>query len=980
MATQIRRALFVLLALAFSFAWGAKPVANSPPVVSLTAPANGATFAAPATINLAATASDSDGTIAKVEFFVSGGKGKASLIGTSTAAPYTFTWSNVAAGTYSLTAKATDNGGAATSSAAVSITVAAGTNSQPTVSLTAPANGATFAAPATINLAASAADSDGTVSKVDFYQGTTLIGTSVSSPYALTWSNVAAGTYTLSAKATDNGGATTTSAAVSVTVSGSTNAPPTVGLTSPANGSSFTSPATINLAATAADSDGTVTKVDFYQGATLLGTSSAAPYAFTWSGVAAGSYSLTAKATDNAGAVTTSSAVSVTVAAPNGNILISSPANGAMIYGNSVTVTGTYVGSSTTSFVFADNGSSSRLATLSGNTYTATVPINLGDNTLTVSVARVDKTSDKTSITVKGNSAPLVVFKSPTSTAFNPPANVSATVDAVSPTGTVANVGFYKNSVLQGTVSTPPYQFNFANLATGNYTLGATATDNNGQAGSASLAIVVGTPNVPPTANITAPADGATYTAPAAISIAAAASDSDGTVAQVEFLQNGTLIGVTNVAPYTINWSNVAAGSYALTARATDNSGAATTSAPVNVTVQPSGGGGGGDSPVVITSPTSGANFLIPAVINLSATAPSGALGVSFYQQVNGNNILIGDSPSTSSPYTYAWTVQTAGTYTVVAKTVVFVQGFSDPFTFWSDPVTITVAFNPAGSITYLHNDFAGSVIAATDANGAVLWKEDYRPYGERIVNDPAADTNRQFFTGKPFDKDIGLSYMGARYYDPAVGRFMGVDAAGFSEGNVHSFNRFAYANNNPYRFVDPDGDSASEVLEAAYQWVVGMPGRIAERWSDPSKRLPNGPENAAAAAAAIFGGIAAGEARVAAPPARLPQDVNVNPVPPAALPLSRPIGTSETQNAAAQAQVKKMQAEGYRDIRVNQQQVNADGVRCGTCRPDIQGTNPGGVREYTEYDRSGSSRGPGHAQRLNANDPKGTVTQIKQD
>ncbi|MCA8832963.1 galactose-binding domain-containing protein [Hymenobacter pini] len=91
-------------------------------------------------------------------------------------------------------------------------------NVAPTVSLTSPANGATFTAPASISISANAADSDGSISKVEFYQGTTLLGTATTSPYSYTWSNVAVGTYSLTAKATDNAGATTTSGAVSVTV------------------------------------------------------------------------------------------------------------------------------------------------------------------------------------------------------------------------------------------------------------------------------------------------------------------------------------------------------------------------------------------------------------------------------------------------------------------------------------------------------------------------------------------------------------------------------------------------------------------------------------------------------------------------------------------------------------------------------------------------------------------------------------------
>ena len=97
------------------------------------------------------------------------------------------------------------------------------------------------------------------------------------------------------------------------------NTPPTVSLTAPSSGATYQAPASITLTANAADANGTVSKVEFYNGSTLLGTDTSAPYTYTWTGVAAGTYAITAKATDNAGASTTTAAVSVTVnAAPAG--------------------------------------------------------------------------------------------------------------------------------------------------------------------------------------------------------------------------------------------------------------------------------------------------------------------------------------------------------------------------------------------------------------------------------------------------------------------------------------------------------------------------------------------------------------------------------------------------------------------------------------------------------------------------------------
>ncbi len=103
------------------------------------------------------------------------------------------------------------------------------------------------------------------------------------------------------------------------------NVAPTVSITSPAGGATFNAGANITITATAADSDGTVSKVDFYQGSTLLGTDTSSSYTFTWNGVAAGNYSLTAKATDNDGAVTTSSTINITVNAA-GPVVVQSEA------------------------------------------------------------------------------------------------------------------------------------------------------------------------------------------------------------------------------------------------------------------------------------------------------------------------------------------------------------------------------------------------------------------------------------------------------------------------------------------------------------------------------------------------------------------------------------------------------------------------------------------------------------------------------
>ncbi|MFL6514778.1 MAG: Ig-like domain-containing protein [Chthoniobacterales bacterium] len=104
----------------------------------------------------------------------------------------------------------------------VSLSVA---NVPPSVSLTSPTAGASLNGTSPIGLTATAADSDGTIVKVEFYEGTTKIGESTSSPYAATWNNAPSGNFTLSALAYDDSGAAVRSSGVQVAVNGTSPAP-----------------------------------------------------------------------------------------------------------------------------------------------------------------------------------------------------------------------------------------------------------------------------------------------------------------------------------------------------------------------------------------------------------------------------------------------------------------------------------------------------------------------------------------------------------------------------------------------------------------------------------------------------------------------------------------------------------------------------------------------------------------------------------
>ncbi|MGH8590337.1 MAG: RHS repeat domain-containing protein [Gammaproteobacteria bacterium] len=121
--------------------------------------------------------------------------------------------------------------------------------------------------------------------------------------------------------------------------------------------------------------------------------------------------------------------------------------------------------------------------------------------------------------------------------------------------------------------------------------------------------------------------------------------------------------------------------------------------------------------------------------------------------------------------------------------------------------------------VIYYHNDALGSPIIATDPAGRVVWRKSYAPYGQPIG--PGAP-NEPGYTGKFEEPDLGIQDFGARWYDPRIGRFLAVDPVGFDPQNPQSFNRYTYANNNPYGFVDPDGRQA---ITAFYPILV--PGNI---------------------------------------------------------------------------------------------------------------------------------------------------------
>jgi hypothetical protein len=284
------------------------PSDTTPPTVSITSPAAGATLSG--TVNLTANASD-DVAVASVQFKVDGGNVGALV----TSAPYTvsFNTKTLSDGNHTITAVAADTSGNTATSAGVQVKISNSTSTPPTVSIPSPANGATVSAMVVVT--ASASSSIG-VASVQFQLDGANLGSAVTAaPYTFSWdtTKTSNGAHALTAIAKDTAGSSTTSAGITVTVNNQTTPPPTVSITSPANGATVS--ATVVVTASASSSIG-VASVQFQlDGANLGSAVTAAPYTFSWdtTKTSNGTHTLTAIAKDTAGTSATSAGVTAVV-------------------------------------------------------------------------------------------------------------------------------------------------------------------------------------------------------------------------------------------------------------------------------------------------------------------------------------------------------------------------------------------------------------------------------------------------------------------------------------------------------------------------------------------------------------------------------------------------------------------------------------------------------------------------------------------
>lgn len=546
-------------------------LANVLPVVSIASPSNNAAIVTGTSVNIQADATDGNGTVTEVEFFVDGVS-----IGTDASAPFAITWT-AAAGNHTITATATDNDCTESTSAVVNIAVA--NNQPPVISLTAPAAATAGTA---VTFTASASDADGSVAQVEFFVNGVSVGVDLSAPFSIDYIPVLGNGQMVTAVATDNMGASTTSNSITMDVL--LNAPPAISITAPVNGAAVITGTVLTVAAVASDANGNVVSVEFFVNGVSIGLTTMMPYEVQWTAID-GVQEFTAVATDNGGAQGTSAPVQITVAPNQGpTVVVSAPASVLVNNAISISATANDAEGSVVSVEFFVNGLSIGTDVTAPYSIDYT-PIATGDIILTA-VATDDlgatTTSAEVVVMVTENQAPVVVLTAPT----NVLEGTSVTFGAVATDsdGSIVQVEFFVNGVSVGIDTSEPYSINYTAVLGNDQTVVAVATDNLGLTGTSNEVVMDVVANVLPTIAITSPTDGQAIDVGTAVVITATASDSDGSVVQVEFFVDGVSVGVDNTAPYSATW-NAVIGPHTLEARATDNNGGVTVSASVAINI-----------------------------------------------------------------------------------------------------------------------------------------------------------------------------------------------------------------------------------------------------------------------------------------------------------------------------------------------------------------------------------------------------------
>ncbi|WNG35304.1 S8 family serine peptidase [Archangium violaceum] len=807
----------------------------SAPSVSLTAPAAGAVLKG--NVTLSASASDNVG-VSKVEFYDG-----SSLLGSDSSSPYSFTWNsrNSANGPHSLTARALDAAGNSTTSAAVTVTTD-NDFTPPTVSLTAPFEGDTLTG--SVSFSATASD-DRALARVEFLAGTTVVCTDSSSPYSCSYNTrgLPNGPRALSARAVDSAGNTALSSPVNVTLDNDLTAPSS-SITSPSAGSILNG--TVLIEASASDDRGTVSKVEFYLGSTLLGSDADAPFSFSWdsSTRSNGSYTLKARAIDPSGNSAYSPTVSITLIHPgtaeydttlgvprctevshrcDTTTLVKGRANLGPEPHQPNTLQGSCLDGTTGAFHSSPSIDQLLVSSVDGTPFAPGKEVKV-DVTLWVtstSNERLDlfyardanapswtylttltptatgaRTLSTTYLLPSGALQALrAVYRSGGSTAACSTGTLDDHDDLVFPVGTdvdntppsaaltapaagatlkgtvtlsasasdnfgVARVNFYDGSTLLSSDSSAPYSFSWdtRTVSNGAHSLSVVAIDAAGLSSSSAVNVTVDNDWLAPSVSLTAPAAGAVLKGN--VTLSASASDNVG-VSKVEFYDGSSLLGSDSSPPYSFTWNsrNSANGPHALTARALDAAGNSATSAAVTVTTD-----NDFTPPTVsLTAPFEGDT--LTGSVSFSATA-SDDRALARVEFLAGTTVVCTDS---SSPYSCSYNTRGLpnGPRALSARAV-----DSAGNTALSSPVNVTLDNDLTAPTSSITSPAAGSILngtvlieaSASDDRGTVSKVEFY--LGSTLLG---SDTEAPFsFSWDTSTRANGAYTLKARAIDPS--------------------------------------------------------------------------------------------------------------------------------------------------------------------------------------------------------------------
>jgi RHS repeat-associated protein len=805
-------------------------VPNKLPTVSLTSPSNGSDYLTGDAVSLKANADDVDIGVDRVEFFVD----DVQYGSADTSSPYGKTWT-ATTGDHTIKARAVDGLGATKTSTSVSVHV----NALPTINLTAPAPGGVYTVGSAVPLKATATDND-SIDRVEFFVDATELE-DTASPYSKTWT-ATAGTHTVKARAVDNEGATRTTASISIRG----NALPTATLLAPGDGSNYVDGDIVPIKVSASDDTG-VDRVEFLIDGAEAGQVTGSPYTYYWS-AKLGSHTVQARVFDDDGASKSTAAIDLGVAPrptppaaltrhytynsaqelcrveepETGATLMGYDAAGNLAWSASGLPTGTACDTEGDAAAVLD-----RKATRTYDARNRVTALNFADALADVTYAYTP-TGQLAGMAAYNGGGTHIVTTSYTYNGrgmleyerqflagsdwshdwiidygYNANGHLSwQKVNAYGPAHTVAYVpnalgqptqaGLYATGVAyfpNGAMKSFTYGNGIVHTLTQNLrglpdrsrdTYGSTKFLDDGY-------------DYDEVGNVAGISDGATgqsqrgdrtmnYDGLNRLTGVIAPKMFETASYGYDVLDNLTRVRVT-------------AGSQA---RNVDYCYDPDANQLTNVKMADAAGWCEGAT-------VSGLGYDVQG--NLANK--NGVL----YSFDQGNRLRSVSSPA--SEYLYdghgrrVWDATGGSRYSVYSQAGQLVFDYdkrSQRYRWYVYLNGSLVAIHDedyetdATRTTYQHTDALGSPVATTSESRVVLQRSEYEPYGA-LLNRPLEDGPG--YTGHETDAGTGLVYMQQRYYDPLCGCFLSTDPVTALDG---PFNRYWYANNNPYRFTDPDG------------------------------------------------------------------------------------------------------------------------------------------------------------------------------